>query len=59
MGKYSAQKSAKGSKDSGKTKPATGSFKDRNLAAMNPLKNQFEPTPAEPVNQHKRMAGTC
>ena len=37
----------------------TGDFKDRNLMAINPLQQQFEPTDAEPVRQHARMAGTC
>ena len=36
-----------------------GRFVDRDLAAVNPAKEQFEPTDAEPVNQHKRMAGAC
>jgi len=36
-----------------------GKFVDRPLAKISPLKEQFEPTPAEPVNQHKRMAGAC
>lgn len=32
-------------------------FKDRNLVPVNPLKQQFEPTPANAVRQHKIMAG--
>lgn len=36
-----------------------GRYVDRNLAKVNPLKQQFEPTAKEPVNQHKRMAGAC
>lgn len=32
-------------------------YKDRNLMGMNPMKEQFEPTDAEPVRQHHRMAG--
>jgi len=32
-------------------------LRDRNLAATNPLTEQFEPTPAEPIRQHARMAG--
>ena len=32
-------------------------FSDHNIAAINPLSNQFEPTESAPVNQHKRMAG--
>lgn len=34
-------------------------FMDRNLMATNPMKEQFEPTPAEPVRQHAKMAGGC
>ena len=36
-----------------------GRFVDRNLKAVNPKKEQFEPTAAEPVRQHARMAGAC
>lgn len=36
-----------------------GRFVDRDLAAISPLKQQFEPTEAEPVSQHKKMAGAC
>ncbi len=36
-----------------------GRFVDRDLCKVNPLKEQFEPTAAEPVSQHKRMAGAC
>ena len=36
-----------------------GRFVDRDLRAVNPLKEQFEPTPAEPVRQHFKMAGGC
>jgi len=35
------------------------SFVDRDLAKINPLKEQFEPTGAEPVRQHHKMAGGC
>jgi hypothetical protein len=31
---------------------------DRNLKAISPKKEQFEPTPSVPIAQHKRMAGT-
>lgn len=34
-------------------------LQDRNLAAINPLDQQFEPTDAEPVRQKARMAGVC
>lgn len=36
-----------------------GKFVDRNLMPVNPLKQQFEPTPAEPVRQQYKMAGGC
>lgn len=36
-----------------------GRFVDRNLMKVNPLKQQFEPTDAEPVRQHAKMAGAC
>lgn len=32
-------------------------FKDRNLMNVNPMKEQFAPTPAQPIRQHARMAG--
>ena len=32
-------------------------FRDRNLAAINPLREQFEPTDAVPVRQRNKMAG--
>lgn len=36
-----------------------GRFVDRDLMKVNPKKEQFAPTPAEPVRAHKRMAGAC
>lgn len=36
-----------------------GRFVDRNLMKVNPRKEQFEPTAAEPVRQHAKMAGAC
>lgn len=33
-------------------------FVDRNLKPVSPKKEQFEPTSATPIAQHKRMAGT-
>lgn len=36
-----------------------GKFVDRDLAAVNPLREQFEPTGPEPVRQHAKMAGAC
>jgi hypothetical protein len=32
-------------------------YKDRNLMPVNPLREQFEPTDAEPIRQGARMAG--
>ena len=49
----SSKKVAKRANDEG------GRFVDRPLASINPRKQQFEPTPAEPVRQHARMAGAC
>ena len=39
------------------TPKASEQLKDRNLAAVNPTKEQFEPTDAMPMPQHQRMAG--
>lgn len=36
-----------------------GKFVSRDLCAVNPKKEQFEPTTAEPVRQHFKMAGGC
>jgi len=36
-----------------------GRYVDRPLMKVNPKREQFVPTPAEPVSQHKRMAGAC
>jgi len=36
-----------------------GKFVSRDLRAVNPKREQFEPTPAEPVRQHFKMAGGC
>lgn len=36
-----------------------GKYVARNLMAISPLKQQFEPTTAEPVRQHAKMAGAC
>jgi hypothetical protein len=36
-----------------------GKFVSRNLMAVNPKREQFEPTPAEPVRQHYKLAGGC
>lgn len=34
-------------------------FRPANLMATNPRTTQFEPTLADPVRQHFRMAGGC
>ena len=39
------------------TPKAAMQFKDRSLMGVNPMKEQFEPTTAEPVRQRARMAG--
>lgn len=36
-----------------------GKYVDRDLTKVNPTKEQFEPTDAEPVRQHYKMAGGC
>lgn len=35
----------------------SASFKDHDLCGVNPLKTQFEPTPAKPLPQRFQMAG--
>ena len=49
---YKGPKAARGNDEGGK-------FVDRNLLKTNPKKQQFEPTAAEPVRQHHKMAGGC
>lgn len=54
--KSSSNKSGKGYKSyEGPAAPAA--LKDRNLAATDPKKEQFEPTDAVPIRQHHRMGG--
>jgi hypothetical protein len=36
-----------------------GRFVSRDLIKVNPLNEQFEPTEAEPVRSHFKMAGGC
>jgi len=36
--------------------PADKSGKSSNISGVNPMSQQFEPTDAEPVRQHHRMA---
>lgn len=48
-----------GSNGSGQKDASYGEFKDRDLAGMSPEKAQeaLQPTEAEPVRMHARMAG--
>ena len=39
--------------------PPREAFSDRDLTKVNPLKEQFSPTPAEPVRARYKMAGGC
>lgn len=55
MAKYRTQRSYRSGKALSAKVPT--SFKDHNLAAMNPLSNQFEPTESNPIRQHAQMAG--
>jgi hypothetical protein len=59
MAAYRGSKSKSSGTGAGYRSPSYGEFKDRNLAGMSPEKaqNSLQPTPAEPVNMHKRMAG--
>lgn len=50
------QQKSKTQPSSSKTVKA-GGYKDRDLCKVNPLKEQFEPSGAEPVRQHFKMAG--
>ena len=62
MAKYSMSKQ-KSSRAKGRlgceisTPKLKSSFTDRDLCKVSPLREQFEPTDAEPVSQRKRMAG--
>lgn len=50
-------KSSKG-KDHKHVKGGQGTkFTDRDLRKVNPMKEQFEPTEAAAIRQHKRMGG--
>lgn len=48
-----------GGKEGGYKHGTPTKFVDRNLMAVNPMKQQFEPTSAEPVPQRYKMAGGC
>jgi hypothetical protein len=37
--------------------PAEMRFNDRPIMSTNPMREQFEPTDAQPIRQHKRMGG--
>jgi len=39
--------------------PPKEAFRSRNLVGVNPLTEQFAPTPAEPVRARYKMAGGC
>lgn len=56
MAKYLKQKSS-GKRQYQASGEAKEKFKDRDLSKVNPLDQQFEPTDAEPVRQHQKMAG--
>lgn len=49
---YKAPKMAKGNDEGGR-------FVSRNLMKTDPKKEQFAPTPAEPVRQRFKMGGGC
>lgn len=59
---YKQSKSAPQPKKAARPTPYGGermAFNDRNLMGVSPLKEQFEPTDAQPVRQHYKMAGGC
>lgn len=39
--------------------PPKEKFRSRDLRGVNPLREQFSPTPAEPVRARYKMAGGC
>lgn len=49
-----AQKSTQGSKAGN---GLNRKYVERDLKTVNPLKEQFEPTKADPIKQHHKMAG--
>lgn len=59
MAKYSGKASKPKGSEPGRAAAKGYSYKDRNLAGMSPEKAQesCQPTPAEPVQLQKRMAG--
>lgn len=52
-------KAPKGGPEGGYRKGVPGKFVSRQLLGVNPRTTQFEPTPAEPVRLHYKMAGGC
>lgn len=48
-----------GGSEGGYSNGVPGKFVARPLMGTNPLREQFEPTPAEPVRQRYKMAGGC
>lgn len=59
MVQYSGKASKSKGSEPGRTAAGGYDYKDRNLAGMSPEKAQeaLQPTPAEPVQMQKRMAG--
>ena len=51
--------SNKGGSEGGYRHGVPAKFQDRKLLSVNPKKEQFAPTPAEPVRQRYKMAGGC
>ena len=49
----------KGGAEGGYHKGVPGKYVARALMGVNPKTTQFEPTAAEPVRQHYKMAGGC
>jgi hypothetical protein len=54
-----SKRKPRGEKKAFKISPTTQgqNLTDHNLVGVNPLTQQFEPTEASPIRQHKRMAG--
>ena len=59
MDKRTKLPSNAGGREGGYRNGVPGKFVDRDLCGTNPKKEQFEPTPAEPVRQRYRMGGGC
>lgn len=48
-----------GGREGGYSHGVPTKFVERDLCGTDPLKQQFEPTDAEPARQHYKMAGGC